>query len=174
MPPLLVGNGQCHRQVLMRVVLSAVSFLAIGGAPLSAGAPLVQNGARRVGATRPTWTEHTQEAASLASTRPRFRGGVVLVAFRPGVSSPERHAIERAAGAYTARRLGPPVKPAGRGRVRSEEFLAPFELRVTGGSVLAVVGRLRRSEGVAYAEPDYLMHGTATPKRSGLRHAVGR
>src|SRR5271167_2787282 len=145
MPPLLVGNGELQRHVLRKVVLCAVALFAIAGVQLSVGAP-------------------TSVASS--AERARFRPGAVLIGFRAGVSGPARHAIERAVGAHGAMRLGPAVKPAGHGRVRSQEFLAPYEIRVPVGSVSSVVGRLRRAEGVAYAEPDYLMHGTATPNDS--------
>jgi subtilisin family serine protease len=96
-----------------------------------------------------------------------FRPGVVLVGFRPGVSVGERYAIERAAGAAAARHLGPSVRAAS---ARAEaasgvhpRSLAPLELRVPAGEVLAVVRRLRGAPGVLYAEPDYLMHADAVP-----------
>src|SRR5437764_15279643 len=38
-------------------------------------------------------------APASAAPRPSINAGVVLVGFRPGVSSPRRHAVERAAGA---------------------------------------------------------------------------
>jgi thermitase len=124
----------------MRIALFAASFVALACVPFSASA----------------------SQASSASANP-FRPGAVLVGFRSGVAGPELHAIEQAVGAYDARRLGPPIKSVGHGRVRSQEFLAPFELQVADGRVLSVVRRLRHSRAVAYAEPDYLMHGTATP-----------
>jgi hypothetical protein len=49
---------------------------------------------------------------SRAAGKP-FRGGVVLVGFRNGVSARQRAAIERAVGAWGARRLGPAIRPAG-------------------------------------------------------------
>jgi len=83
----------------------------------------------------------------------------VLVGFRSGVSAAQRHAIERAAGAEGSRRLGPVIKPVGHGRV----YLAPFELWVPNTQVFSVVDRLRRDASVAYAEPNYLEQGSATP-----------
>ena len=97
------------------------------------------------------------------STRSVFRPGVVLVGFRAGVSPKQRDAVLRAAGGKNARRLGPAIKPAGSGRVTGPEFLTPFEVKVPATKVLAVVRRLGRSAAVAYAEPDYLMSGSATP-----------
>ncbi len=93
-----------------------------------------------------------------------YRPGQVLVGFRAGVSARQRRAIERSVGAYSAKRLGPPIKPAGHGRVTGPEFLAPFELRVpTSEPVLSVVRRLRHDHEVAYAEPNYLEAGDSTP-----------
>ncbi len=62
-------------------------------------------------------------------------------------------------------RLGPAIRPTrdGGGHADGAQFLAPFELRVPRKQVLAVVRRLRRNRAVAYAEPDYLMHESATP-----------
>lgn len=98
-----------------------------------------------------------------ASTTAVFQPGIVLVGFRAGVSAQRRDAIERAAGAEGARRLGPAIRPAGRGRVTEQEFLSPFELQVPASRELAVVSRLARNHSVAYAEPDYLMTASATP-----------
>jgi subtilisin family serine protease len=92
-----------------------------------------------------------------------FRRGVVLVGFRAGVSASQREVIERAAGGRAARRLGPPVKPEGRGAVASEEYLAPYALEVPATHELAAVRALRAQRGVAYAEPDYLLTASALP-----------
>lgn len=89
-----------------------------------------------------------------------FRPGVVLVGFRPGVSAGERYWIERRAGGYGARQLGPSVRL---GRAGQRPLTAPLQLRVPAGQVLAVASRLRRSPAVAYAEPDYLMRASAAP-----------
>jgi subtilisin family serine protease len=91
-----------------------------------------------------------------------FRAGVVLVGFRAGVSPGQRRAIELAAGAGRARRLGPLVRPAGRER-RHGRALTALELRVPAQQVLATVRKLRRDRAVAYAEPNYLMREDATP-----------
>jgi len=151
---------------MLKSVLSAVSVVAVGSITLSVSA-LAQSSSVQGGVPRAAdiHAQSGRQDASLAPTLARadFRPGAVLVAFRPGVSATQGRAIERAAGAYGARRLGPLIRPAGRGRVRSQAFLAPFELQVADGEVLGAVRRLRRSGAVAYAEPDYLMHGTATP-----------
>jgi thermitase len=92
---------------------------------------------------------------------PTFRPGVVLVGFHGGVPAARRYAIERAAGGYHARHLGPLVgKDAGRA-VPGSQLLEPLELRVPATQVLAVARRLQRDPAVAYAEPDYLMHASA-------------
>ncbi len=163
MPPPLVGHGYLQQHVL----LVAVACVAVACGPASASARLASGGARQVGATRVgAFPQHAVEEAAPLALIPagaHFRPRAVLVGFRSGVSGSQRHAIERAAGAYAARRLGPPIKPAGRGRVRGQEYIAPFELQVPNGEVGTVVRRLRSSDAVAYAEPDYLMQGTATP-----------
>jgi subtilisin family serine protease len=94
-----------------------------------------------------------------------YRADVVLVGFRSGVSTGERYAIERAAGGEGAVHLGPAIAPAARGAVAAADaqYLSPLMLRVRPGEVHAVVGRLRRSSAVAYAEPDYLMSASAVP-----------
>ena len=91
-----------------------------------------------------------------------YLDGSVLVGFHSGVSAGQRHAIENGAGALGARRIGPVIKPAGRGRVTGAEYLAPFALRVPDGRVFSAVARLRRDRDVAYAEPNYLSRTSAT------------
>jgi hypothetical protein len=92
-----------------------------------------------------------------------FRDGDVLVAFHSGASAAKRAAIQRAVGASHAKRLGPAIKPAGHGRVRGQDYLAPFKLRVPSGQVLSAVARLRQFAAVAYAEPNYMMSASAAP-----------
>jgi thermitase len=94
-----------------------------------------------------------------------YRQGVVLVGFRPGVSTKRLHAIERAAGVQDARRLGPSIVTArGPGAHRAAgQLISPFEVRVPDLNVLSAVRRLRRHGAVAYAEPDYLMRESAVP-----------
>ncbi len=99
-------------------------------------------------------------AAPGAQGGDRFRPGVVLVGFRPGVPAARRNAIERSAGGLGARRLGPVVKL---GRIGARQLVAPLLLRVPTNDVLAVVRRLRRDRDVAYAEPDYRMYADAIP-----------
>src|SRR3979411_199514 len=92
-----------------------------------------------------------------------YRAGVVLLAFRPGVSVARQQAIEHAVGGHGARRLGPAIKPGVRGRVGTQEFPSPLELQVPVSQELAIVARLRSDRVVAYAEPNYLQQGTALP-----------
>ncbi|MEA2335060.1 MAG: hypothetical protein QOG40_1550, partial [Solirubrobacteraceae bacterium] len=92
-----------------------------------------------------------------------YVAGSVLLAFRSGVSASRRHTIAHQVGGGSARRLGPAIKPVGHGRAAGAEYLAPYELRVPDGQVLSAVGVLRRDPAVAYAEPNYLQHGSATP-----------
>lgn len=99
-------------------------------------------------------------AAPAAQSADQFRPGVVLVGFRPGVSTARRHAIERSAGGLGARRLGPAVKL---GRSGARPLVAPLLLRVPTNDVFAAVRRLRRDHQVAYAEPDYRMYADAVP-----------
>src|SRR3954470_5115103 len=68
--------------------------------------------------------------------------GVVLVGFYSGVSRARQHAIERAAGAYRIRHLGPPIKPVGHGRVTGAEFLEPIALRVPDAELESALGTL--------------------------------
>lgn len=95
-----------------------------------------------------------------AQSADQFRPGVVLVGFRPSVSTVQRNEIERSAGGLGARRLGPAVKL---GRAGARPLVAPLLLRVPANDVLAVVRRLRHDREVAYAEPDYRMHADAVP-----------
>jgi subtilisin family serine protease len=101
--------------------------------------------------------------ASPATSSGPYRAGAVLFAFRPGVSAARQLAIEHTVGTHSARRLGPSIGPAkavGAGRRSST---GPILLRVSSSGVLAAVRELRGDPHVAYAEPDYLMHASATP-----------
>ena len=89
--------------------------------------------------------------------------GVVLVGFYSGVSRARQHAIERTAGAYQIRHLGPPIKPVGHGSVTGAEFLEPIALRVPDAELESALGTLLADPAVAYAEPDYLQTADATP-----------
>ena len=97
--------------------------------------------------------------AATGKPRSAFRAGVILVAFRLGVSSEEREEIERSVGAWGERSLGPRTAPAGPHR----SLPVPLLLRVPRGRVLIAVERLRQLRQVAYAEPDYLMSASAAP-----------
>ena len=93
-----------------------------------------------------------------------FRPGVVLVGFRAGVTGGQRYAVEHAAGAASASFLGPSIRPVPRrSTTSSRTFISPLKLTVPSSQELAIVNRLRQSPSVAYAEPDYLMHASATP-----------
>jgi subtilisin family serine protease len=169
-------------KIFLFVLLAGIVALGVGGL-ISAGGRTQSAGRAPAALASPGQTLAPREAAltpgrrvltpgrrALASSSAparlgpdQFRPGTVLVGFRPGVSAGQRGAIARAVGAYGARRLGPAIKPVGNGRVASQAFIAPFELRVPDGKVLSVVSRLRRDRAVAYAEPNYLQSGTATP-----------
>jgi subtilisin family serine protease len=102
-------------------------------------------------------------AGSPASSHAPYRAGAVLVSFRLGVSGASQTTIERAAGALDARRLGPAVRRVGAPGAGRQLALAPILLRVPSSGVLSAVRTLRGDPHVAYAEPDYLMHASATP-----------
>jgi subtilisin family serine protease len=156
-----------------------VSFAALAIIALSAGTPLAPGSSTPK--TKPpgappraaTGTETTLPGFEFAgpfdhgpvlgaaSEPSRFVPGVVLVGFRPGVSSAQRYSVERAVGAEGAKRLGPHIRPVGHGRVLGQQYMEPLELRVPATQVLAVVHRLRENRAVAYAEPDYLMQGSS-------------
>ncbi|HEV7528598.1 MAG TPA: S8 family serine peptidase, partial [Solirubrobacteraceae bacterium] len=102
-------------------------------------------------------------AGSPASSHAPYRAGAVLVSFRPGVSGASQTTIERAAGALDARRLGPAVRRVGAAGAGRQLASAPILLRVPSSGVLSAVRTLRGDPHVAYAEPDYLMHASATP-----------
>jgi subtilisin family serine protease len=146
------------------------SFGAVGSVLFAIGASLSQSGGQQVGVARAASAVSSsqraiEEPAAQASTsaRAHFRPGVVLVGFRPGLSARQRYATEREAGAEDARQLGPPLQAPPRSSAGRKALPAPMLLRVPPTQVLAVVRRLRRSHAVAYAEPDYLMSGDATP-----------
>jgi serine protease len=121
---------------------------ATGSSLASASAP-----ASSVGTVYPPSTRFSPQGPYLA--------GSVLIGFHSGVSAAQRHAIEHAAGALGARRMGPVLKPVGHGRVTGAEYLSPYELRVPDGLVFSAAARLRRDPGVAYAEPNYLERASA-------------
>ncbi len=100
---------------------------------------------------------------SPATSSGPYRAGAVLIAFRPGVSATRQLAIERAVGTRSARTLGPAVAPAKHLRAGRPPATGPILLRVSSSGVLAAVRELRSDPRVAYAEPDYLMHASATP-----------
>ena len=166
--------------VVALVAVCAAALIAWSGGSSSSRHPLLAAAPPALGPSRSPARTPVANGLSLALGSPRaavtpatapadfypdrYRPGKVLVGFRSGVTAARRSAITRAVGAYGARQLGPTIKPAGHGRVRGPEFLAPYELRIpTRMSVLAVARRLRGVPGIAYAEPNYLEAGDAAP-----------
>jgi subtilisin family serine protease len=148
-------------------VVVAITALTVG----SAAAPSA-NAARAGRDVVPSTLAAQAQGLGASPTQPvsasapdPYRSGIVLVAFRAGVSVGQRYAIERAAGAEGATRIGPAIAPARRGRIAATEqqYLSPFKLRVPSAQVPSVVRLLRSNRAVAYAEPDYLMTASATP-----------
>src|SRR3984893_8461317 len=168
------GQGRRGRGLRLSGLIVA---LALGAAvlvlALAASTPRVPHaaGSLLAAAEPPAQAINAGSAASLSAPFTRsiassssnpYRVGVIVLGFRPGVSTGRQHAIERAAGGQGARRLGPAIKPVGHGRVSTQEFISPFALRVPASQELAVAARLRHDPAVAYAEPNYLQQGTAT------------
>jgi subtilisin family serine protease len=129
---------------------TAISLLVIGASLLVA---VARGAGQRPLAPRPL---------TMAKSTP-YRQGVVLVGFHGGVSTHQRQDDERSAGAAGDRRLGPAIRAAGRGRITTQEYLAPYLLHVPAGRELATIDRLRHDPTVAYAEPDYVLSASATP-----------
>ncbi len=170
------GGTQRSRRIATAVIVVLAAALALAGVLARGGGA---HSTARAAVSLPGATVATGSLASSPgsagtvrtvyppSTRFSPKGpylaGSVLVGFHSGVSAAQRHAIEHAAGALGAKRLGPVIKPVGHGRVTGAEYLAPFELRVPDGQVFSAVDRLRRDPGVAYAEPNYLERASATP-----------
>ena len=149
----------------------AALALALAAGAVALSATVLAASPRRVQRQSASYHVPPRPLGSRAAGKP-FRSGVVLVGFRNGVSAQQRAAIERAVGAWGARRLGPAIRPAGNTRADGEEYLTPFALQVPAKGELAVVRRLRRAGGVAYAEPDYLMRAAATPNHKYSRFDV--
>jgi Subtilase family len=147
MDRLLATHGRSAHGWRSRVITSLLALAAL----LVSAAPAASD---RPAPPRPP-------AAATGATP--YRHGEILVGFRAGVSAAQRQAIELAAGGEAPRRLGPAIKAEGRGRVTTEEFLAPFVLHVPANRELAVIERLRRDPSVAYAEPNYVLSATAAP-----------
>jgi serine protease len=139
--------------------------LVIATLALLAAGLLVQLGRyrpRRVPSAHAAMRSPAPSPARPDGTRPGFRPGVVLLAFRRGVSAGQRRAVERSVGGAGARRLGP-VGPSGSGPGEARAHPAPLLMRVPGANVVDVVRRLGRQRQIAYAEPDYLMHASTLP-----------
>jgi subtilisin family serine protease len=92
-----------------------------------------------------------------SGTADTFRGGVVLVGFRPGTNAPRRRAIATAARAKTIRTVGAGTRV----------------MRVDAGGVRQAIARLRQHPEVRYAEPDYVVHATAAPSDPYYRKLWG-
>ncbi len=152
---------------MTKITSCALSLVAVASVSFSLSAPLAEAGAGQIGA-RAALVPATGRAVvgalppAAAHARARFLPDVVLLGFRPGLSVGKRFALERAAGGHAARSLGPFLRAARTPPGRNAR-VAPLLLRVPAGRVLAVVHRLRLNRMVAYAEPDYLMGGSATP-----------
>jgi subtilisin family serine protease len=146
------------------VLLAALVAAAL--APLSTPAAAARGGRS---APHPRTQRAPGRAADQVAARGSgapYRAGVLLVGFRPGVGPTRQRAIERAAGAWQGRRLGPAIHVGGRSR-----RAVPLLLRVRAERVLAAVRELRADRAVAYAEPDYLMQGSGlVPNDPGFRY----
>ena len=99
------------------------------------------------------WAAVAERAPAAVSYRP----GIVLVGFRPGVTTAHRLALEHSVNAYSARPLDLAARPHRLGLT--------FALRVSPTRVIAVVARLRREHAlVRFAEPDYLLRESAATR----------
>jgi thermitase len=143
------------------VAVTLSSAAAVRGSPPSsdqrASAP--GSSGQRASAPGSRWPVSGPLPAAAPGASAPFRADVVLVGFHPGISPGRQHALERAAGGFGARHLGPLV----RATAGQRPMPAPLELRVPPGQVLRVIERLRAIPAVSYAEPDYLMHASAIP-----------
>ena len=111
----------------------------------------------------------SRAAASPMTAAGPYRAGQVLVGYDPDVPAQERRAIARAVGARRAPgdpRLGTARRTPSS---KAEGLVAASEtLAVPAARVSAVVALLRRQRGVRYAEPDYLLHESASPNDPGF------
>ncbi len=111
----------------------------------------------------------SRASASPSTAAGPYRAGQVLVGFDPDVPAQERRAIVRAVGARRAPgdpRLGTARRTPSS---KAERLVAASEtLAVPAARVSAVVALLRRQRGVRYAEPDYLLHESASPNDPGF------
>jgi thermitase len=155
--------------VLSFALSLVLSFAALASAPVGASPSRAPSDGRQAAPTRTgsaASADHAvEQAAPFAALHAgaNFRRGVVLLGFRPGVPAAQRSAIERAVGGQGARYLGPVPPAASPNPAGGRALAAPLLLRVPASQVLAVVHRLRGNRAVAYAEPDYVMGGSATP-----------
>src|ERR1700682_2410059 len=113
------GRGLCLSGLIVALALgAAVLVLALApsrpraDAPPAAGLP--------TSAETPAPAINTGSAASLnppftrsiaSSSSNPYRAGVIVLGFRPGVSTGRQHAIERAAGGHGDSRPRPALKP---------------------------------------------------------------
>ena len=101
---------------------------------------------------------HPAVTATAPGQLPRYRPGVVLVGFRPGVSWARREAVEHAVGARQHAPLDQLDSATAAARTLKRRIGASFVLDVPPGSVMATVRALQRDVAwVRYAEPDYLL-----------------
>jgi subtilisin family serine protease len=85
--------------------------------------------------------------AQTQNTAPKFRDGVVLASFQPGVSEAQQAAIIASVGASVQRVIG----------VRVDVLAVPA------GTVQTVINALKQYSEVRYAEPDYKQHVSGVP-----------
>jgi subtilisin family serine protease len=90
-----------------------------------------------------------------------YRSGVILVSFDAGTTATERRKIVDAVGGASLRPLVRPATITGRRPGRATGGL--FAVRIPSSDAAAVARTLELVDGVAYAEPDYLMSASATP-----------
>lgn len=102
--------------------------------------------------------------ASAAQASAPYQPGVVLVGFKPGASAAERSSVQRQVKAQRATQLGAASRAARGSRGLDKRIGQLFMLRVAPGNVLSDVTALRGQKSVRFAEPDYLMRASGTPR----------
>lgn len=139
------------------LLMGALLALPALSAPVTAGQPTTATSAERPGiqSTGPSAglepAGAAGPAAGSATSQRRYRDGVVLVGFKPGVAASARANARDAAGAKAHGR----VSPLATGVERLE--LAP------GQSVEAAVKSLQRNPAVRFAQPDYVLRPAVVP-----------
>src|SRR5256885_11083344 len=80
-------------------------------------------------------------APSFAAGATPYRRGVVLLAFKPGVSAARQRAIERGAGGTQAHALGPAIRPVAGHRQPPQPLLLRLGMGTVAGAVAWLRGR---------------------------------